>query len=188
MLSEHDLHSTDPRSVDVKRVRKDFEQFLQNYPAPTSEELKQLQELTEAIGNAWIKGNAEFAYNRVMEVSAKFQHYTKMLDDMTKEKRRPREGHTNGLGRDEIDGHLGPESSERGDSVEPDGDMVFLGTRTKPLPRPISDVELMSSKQDVGQSLRYDDQIGIHEALALLEDVARNASSKLDSTSSDAGG
>lgn len=170
VLSEHDLFSTDPRNMDVERVKKDFDQFLQNYPAPTEEELHQLQELTEAIGNAWIKGNAEFAYNRVMEVSAKFQHYTKLLDGIMEEKRRQSQ-----------EAKL---LTTDGTKAEIDG--VLLDT--KAIPHSISDVCLRSTHQDLqGQrALQYDDA-GVDHALLLLEGAAKSAD-KLTSPTTDEGG
>ena len=182
MLSEHDLLSTDPKNMDVERVKREFDQFLQNYPPPSEDELHQLQELTEAIGNAWIKGNAEFAYNRVMEVSAKFQHYTKMLDGMMEDKKAPGKGAERGLkvdgGMDEVDGD---------EMVETDGDHVFLQSRPA-IPEVNSEENLRCTRKGSGQSLQSDEEIGLEEALLLLEDVAKSASDKLNSTSIDPGG
>ena len=161
MLSEHDLLSIDPRNMDVERVKKDFDQFLQNYPAPTDEELHQLQELTEAIGNAWIKGNAEFAYNRVMEVSAKFQHYTKLLDSIMEEKRRQSQ-------------EAKLLKNQQTDPTEVERDGVLLDA--KAIPHSISDVCLMSTHQDLEgkRALLYDDA-GVDHALLLLEGAAKSA-------------
>ena len=171
VLSEHDLLSIDPRNMDVERVKKDFDQFLQNYPAPTEEELHQLQELTEAIGNTWIKGNAEFAYNRVMEVSAKFQHYTKLLDSVMEEKRRQSQ-------------EAKLLTSRQTDASE-ETDRVLLDGQT--IPHSISDVYLRSSQQDLeGQrSLQYDDA-GVDHALLLLEGATKSVD-KLTSPTTDEG-
>ena len=172
VLSEHDLLSIDPRNMDVERVKKDFDQFLQNYPAPTDEELHQLQELTEAMGNAWIKGNAEFAYNRVMEVSAKFQHYTKLLESITEERRRQSR-----------EAKLLKSRQMDPTEVEKDG----MLSEPKAFPHVISEVHLRSTQTDMGQrSLQYDD--GIDHALLLLEGAAKCASDKLNSTPADSGG
>ena len=163
MLSEHDLLSIDPKNMDVERVKKDFDEFLQNYPAPTDEELHQLQELTEAIGNAWIKGNAEFAYNRVMEVSAKFQHYTKLLDSVMEEKRRQR---------DEAK-LVKKKQHQQTESTDGERDGALLDT--KAMPHSISDVCLQSTHQDLEgkQSLLYDDT-GVDHALLLLDGATRS--------------
>ena len=180
VLSEHDLVSSDLRSMDVKRVKRDIDQFLQNYPPPTDEEMHQLQELTEAIGNAWIKGNAEFAYNRVMEVNEKFQHYTKMLDGMmdgtvkTHQRKEAMGGQMVNGETEEVDGD---------EMVETDGHKSFLESRPA-IPEVNSDVSLRSSQKGPGDS---GDEIGLEEALLLLEDVAKSASDKLNSTSSDPG-
>ena len=163
VLSEHDLLSIDPKNMDVERVKKDFDEFLQNYPAPTDEELHQLQELTEAIGNAWIKGNAEFAYNRVMEVSAKFQHYTKLLDSVMEEKRRQR---------DEAK-LVKKKQHQQTESTDGERDGALLDT--KAMPHSISDVCLQSTHQDLEgkQSLLYDDT-GVDHALLLLDGATRS--------------
>jgi hypothetical protein len=44
-----------------------------------------LHELTEAIDSQWIKDNALFAYNRIMEVKERFRYYKKTLSDMLAE-------------------------------------------------------------------------------------------------------
>ena len=183
VLSEHDLLTEDPRTLDVERIKRDFDQFLQNYPAPTDEELHQLQELTEAIGNAWIKGNAEFAFNRVTEVSEKFQFYRRLLEGMVKDKRRHAEDRSQKSGQgaqvvgDTI--HL-----VAGDRVGEEPEEVFL--EKKSIPKVISEVHLKSTQQDMGKSLQYDDA-GIGHALLLLENVAKNAD-RLDTASIDTGG
>ena len=153
-------------------MKKDFDEFLQNYPAPTDEELHQLQELTEAIGNTWIKGNAEFAYNRVMEVSAKFQHYTKLLESVTEERRRQvKEAKL--LKRVQVDAI----------DVERNGELID----SRRIPHSISDVCLRSTSQDLGEqrSLQYDNA-GVNHALLLLEGAAKSAD-KLSSTPTDSG-
>ncbi len=179
MLSEHDLLSVDPRNMDVERVKKDFDQFLQNYPAPTDEELHQLQELTEAIGNTWIKGNAEFAYNRVMEVSAKFQHYTELLERIMEEKRRQSQ-----------EAKLLQGQRQQTDSTtttDGDGDGMLLDTKT--IPHSISDVILQSTHQhdfERKQSLLYDDT-GVDHALLLLDGATKSVDKLTSPTSVDSG-
>ena len=172
VLSEHDLLSIDPKNMDVERVKKDFDTFLQNYPAPTDEELHQLQELTEAIGNAWIKGNAEFAYNRVIEVSAKFQHYTKLMDGIMEEKRRQSQ-------------EAKLLKSQPTDYTDGERDGALLGA--KAIPHSISDICLRSTHEDLEgkRSLLYDDS-GVDHALLLLEGATKSVD-KLTSPTSDSG-
>ena len=176
VLSEHDLLTVDPRNMDVERVKKDFDQFLQNYPAPTDEELRQLQELTEAIGNTWIKGNAEFAYNRVMEVSAKFQHYSKLLDSIMEEKRRQSQ-EAKLLQREETD------------SATTDGERDRMLLDAQAIPHSISDVCLRSTHQqdfERKQSLLYDDT-GVDHALLLLDGATKSVDKLTSPTSVDSG-
>jgi hypothetical protein len=182
VLSEHDLLSVDPRNMDVERVKKDFDQFLQSYPAPTDEELHQLQELTEAIGNTWIKGNAEFAYNRVMEVSAKFQHYTKLLESIMEEKRRQSQ---------EAKLLQGQRQRQQTDSTttttDGERDGMLLGAKT--IPHSISDVILQSTHQqdfERKQSLLYDDT-GVDHALFLLDGATKSVEKLTSPTAEDSG-
>ena len=184
VLSEHDILSLDPKNMDVERVKRDFDQFLQNYPPPSDEDLHQLQELTEAIGNTWIKGNAEFAYNRVMEVSAKFQHCNKMLDGMLEYKKRHNHEAARG-------GRKATGVSDRvvgdGETLPVESDPVFSDSNSI-IPNVVSEVQLRSTQKDMGKSLQYDDEMmGLEEALMLLEGAARSASNKLNSTSTDGG-
>ena len=176
VLSEHDLLTVDPRNMDVERVKKDVDQFLQNYPAPTDEELHQLQELTEAIGNTWIKGNAEFAYNRVMEVSAKFQHYSKLLDSMMEEKKRQSQ-EAKLLQREETV------------SATTDGERDRMLLDAKAIPHSISDVCLQSTHQqdfERKQSLLYDDT-GVDHALLLLDGATKSVDKLTSPTLEDSG-
>lgn len=187
MLSEHDLLSSDPQNMDVDRVKRDFDQFLQNYPAPTDEELHQLQELTEAIGNAWIKGNAEFAYNRVMEVSAKFQHYSRMLEGMAADKKKQGKDGDERVRDVEIDCDSDKSIVSNGEVEDVDYDGVLSDSNTI-IPHIVSDVQLRSTQKDVGTSLQYDnDMMGLEEALMLLQDVEKTASHRLNSSTSEGG-
>ncbi len=87
VLSGSDMLSSQPNDIDFEQVKTELEQFLTTYPPPSDQEVQTLHELTEAIESQWIKDNALFAYNRVVEVKERFCYYTKHLEEVMEERK-----------------------------------------------------------------------------------------------------
>lgn len=91
VLSSNDVLTSNKDTLDCDRVKLDLEDFLDSYPPPSDLEIQTLHDLTDTIENQWIKDNALFAYNRVMEVKERFRYYRKFLEQLIEERSRQQE-------------------------------------------------------------------------------------------------
>ena len=198
LLSEHDLLAANPAGLDAEHIKQEFDQFLTEYPPPSQNDLQQLTELTESIESVWIKENAVFAYNRVLEIKERFQYYYKILEEQIAEKkeeeRKAEEKRKELMVKESrkvveaVDSLLTKVSGDgegESDNVFPETQEVMVGmghTTPDPVELPDGDSKPEPVKTDSQGSLRYD--AGIDEALRLLESTAQSMLSQQATTPS----
>ena len=197
MLSGSDMLSA--TSSNPEQSKRDLDHFLTSYPPPTDQDLQHLLELIEQVGAQWIKDNALFAYNRVVEVKERFRYYSKMLNDAIERRRlelqqqlqqEKMERQLKESEQDMVDGSR--KSSDGGKSVrlaeallvqmassgEEEPESVFL--ESKSIQSRQMDRVNKHRSQEMSNSLHYDD-LGVDHALMLLKSVAKSADAKLHS-------
>lgn len=65
------------------------QQFLASHPRPTSENLRELSELSEKSESHWIRDTSAFACNRVTDIGERVDYTCQLIEDMVvKEKER----------------------------------------------------------------------------------------------------
>lgn len=162
MLSGSDLLSSQPEEADCEQLRMEVEEFLSTYPPPSDQDVQTLHELTDAIESQWIKDNALFAYNRVVEVKERFHYYRSHLEELHAQRQRQdtvqqdqeKERHgTGGKKEVRIEQALLTQLSMDGEE-EPDG--VLLENKT--IAHTEAAVQLRHPKtKAISNSLMYDD-------------------------------
>lgn len=196
LLSEYDIITMSPGSIDPEAVKQEIDQFLVEYPAPTQEDLHELLELMETTESVWSRDNAAFAHNRVLEIIERFCYYHKELEKLIAE-RRADEKKEVAMRKDfvkktkrvvrAVDSLISRVSDG---ALQVDGDLdssqdtsiVSTGTEDEsvdeadapPRHRPPHSPSTNMKKQS---SLHYED---LDEALMLLESAAKCASDRLD--------
>ena len=80
--NSHNSSSSNQPHKQLLNIKEQLQQFLLRYPPPNDKVIEELHQLTENLEDSqWLKGNATFAYQRVMEVKERFSYYTKLLDE-----------------------------------------------------------------------------------------------------------
>ncbi len=192
VLSGNDMLTSNHDSLNSEAVKAELDRFLASYPPPTDQEVQLLHELTEAVENQWIKENAVFAYNRVVEVKERFKYHHKMLEELISGRKQEEEVALQVRAERE---RVKSDEEGRGEGrtvkiseeltllemLQPENepDSVFLATggQGKGGGDEGGGVVLRPPKNKVS-SLHYDDT-GVDHALMLLKTVAVSADAKL---------
>ena len=168
--------------IDPEAIKQEYDDFLQEFPAPTDEDLHRLLELMETAENPWTKDNALFARNRVLEIMERFDYYQKALDDMIAEKRKEDISRKDLIRKSKrvvraVDSLL---STVSGDTLLAVDGMLESSLETTSEEEGVTEPDAPQPRHstDSQLSLRYQD---LDETLMLLEMAAQNASDRLDS-------
>ena len=195
--------SANPLEIDPDFTKAEFDQFLDDYPGPSEEDLQQLLDLSEESESHWTKENALFAYNRVLEIADRFRYYQTALEGMVVDKRereRQEEQEKRELMRrserllSAVDSLIGTVSGETGPILKKDKSIDSVFDHLEPRvddTRVTTDEGLettevdeepdfgrQKSRQTPLTSLHYESDVD--EALMLLESAVRSASDRLD--------
>ena len=194
--------SANPLEIDPDFTKAEFDQFLDDYPGPSEEDLQNLLDLSEESESHWTKENALFAYNRVLEIADRFNYYQTTLEGMVADKRareRQEEEQKRELMRKSerllsaVDSLIDTVSGEQGPVLRKDKSIDSVFDHLEPReddPKVVPDEGLpgMDDQPDLGSrkksrqtpltSLHYESDVD--EALMLLESAVRSASDRLD--------
>ena len=194
LLSEHDIITITPADIDPENTKQEFDQFLTDFPPPSKKTLQQMLDLMESTENHWIKDNALFAYNRVLEITERFHYYQRALEAMIAERReeeRQQEASEKELVQEtkNVVSAVNSLVSKASGSGEPGTDDVFdesTGVLLDQEDQPDAPFGRRSTKSLTRERNSKDSNLSIHdadidEALMLLEQAVTNASFRLDS-------
>ncbi len=193
LLSEYDIITTNPGSIDPDVVKQEFDQFLLECPAPSQEDLQELLELMESTESIWSRDNAAFAHNRVLEIIERFCYYHKELEKLLAQ-RKEEEKKEAAIRKDfvkktkrvvravdslisrvsDVALQVGGDLDSSQDASTGTEDESFDETDASQHRPPHAPVK----KPEKQGSLHYED---LDEALMLLESAAQSASNRLDS-------
>ena len=187
LLSENDVTSLGPSAVNTDYVKQEIDQYLVEYPAPTDEQLQELQVLMETSENHWAKENAMFAYNRVLEILDRFRYHRSVLEELIAEQRavhqRELESKRDLVKKSKkvvraVDTLINRVTGEDGDSsLDCSEALSFEASHVDSGDEP--DAPSHGRTLDRALSLHYEH--GLDEVLMLLETAAKNASDRISS-------
>ncbi len=81
-LGSYDILSREIDDLDARYIKDQLNQFQQQVPAPSKEEIKMLSNAVTSMEIQWGKGSFQFALNRIVELHDRFELYHKVLDEM----------------------------------------------------------------------------------------------------------
>ena len=81
-LGRYDILSREIDDLDARHIKDQLNQFQQQIPAPSKEEIKMLSDAVTSMEIHWGKGSFQFALNRIVELHDRFELYHKLLDEM----------------------------------------------------------------------------------------------------------
>ena len=182
--------TSNPADMDSEQVKQELDQFLSSYPPPTDRDIQQLHELTERMESQWMKENALFAYNRVVEVKERFRYYSNVLEEVMEERRQKLEAEK--VTEQKSDGkhvritdvttidQISPSTEENqpDGSVPPENKAIATWDSEEDIRRYKGGVKLRRPK--LPNSLHYDDT-SVGQTLLLLKSVAKSADEQLQS-------
>ena len=165
--------SSPPTDTETVTIKQEFDQFLLAYPPPCQEDRSQLQELIDSREASFINETATFAYNRVIEVTERFEHHMKVLNEILAEMREKERRIHDTLtqnGEDYVDSGSSAVQLKDEDTSEE----VFVKPKVALEPLRLEDEEEEAKRDkhgDRAKSLEMD----IFDALKMLEDAADKA-------------